>query len=251
MIPKVIHYCWFGRNPLPKLAIKCIESWKMYAPDFEIIEWNESNFDIHCNKYVEQAYECKKWAFVSDYARLKVLYENGGVYFDTDVKMIRPINDIVENGNFLAMELPSGTVAMGLGFGVTPKNALLKEFLDFFDKKTFLDEDGNRDMTTIVQTVSQRLSLDPSFKKMNLLQNCLGFTIYPTEYFCPYNYETGKMLVTKNTRCVHLYDGSWLDGQRTDVEIRKSYIQWGYKNLFTKVLHKLYAKIISMTMRYS
>lgn len=123
MIPKKIHYCWFGRNPLPESALKCIASWRKYLPDYEIIEWNEDNFDVNSIPYTRQAYESKKYAFVSDYARFKILYEHGGLYFDTDVEVIRPMDDIIAKGPFMGFEInpcterPQGAVNPGLGLG--------------------------------------------------------------------------------------------------------------------------------------
>ena len=115
MIPKIIHYCWFGGNPLPEDAKKYIESWRKYCPGYEIKEWNESNFDINCCDYVREAYEAKKWAFVSDYARFYILYQYGGLYFDTDVEMIRPLFSILQKGSFMGMEVNSpACVAPGL-----------------------------------------------------------------------------------------------------------------------------------------
>ena len=107
MIPKVIHYCWFGRNPLPKDAIICINSWKKNLPDFEIKEWNEDNFDVNMIPYTAEAYAAKKYAFVSDFARFWILYKHGGLYFDTDVEVIKPLDDIIARGNFMAYECPS------------------------------------------------------------------------------------------------------------------------------------------------
>ena len=126
MIPKVIHYCWFGGNPLPPLALKCIESWKTFLPGYEIKEWNESNFDVNSIAYTREAYEARKYAFVSDYARFHILYHHGGLYFDTDVELIRPIDDIVARGAFMGCECeakPGATapaVAPGLGLGCNP-----------------------------------------------------------------------------------------------------------------------------------
>ena len=158
MIPKVIHYCWFGGNPLPEDAKKCIASWKKYLPDYEIKEWNESNFDVNCCPYVKEAYEAKKYAFVSDYARFHVLYQEGGLYFDTDVEVIKNMDYIIAAGNFMGFEKSlatkqqeSGTtprnsvlgVAPGLGLGVNPGLALLGELLDFYEiKEHFAIEDG-------------------------------------------------------------------------------------------------------------
>ena len=125
MIPKVIHYCWFGRNPLPSLAIKCIESWRKYLPDYEIKEWNEDNFDVNIIPYTQEAYQVGKYAFVSDYARFWILYKYGGLYFDTDVEVIKPMDDIIARGPFMGCEkdvsdTSVASVAPGLGLGVNP-----------------------------------------------------------------------------------------------------------------------------------
>ena len=133
MISKKIHYCWFGGNPLPELALKCIESWRRFLPDYEIIEWNESNFDVYCCEYVQEAYEAKRWAFVSDYARFKILYENGGLYFDTDVEIIKPMDDLISKGGFMGCEEETAlSVAPGLGLGVSPGLGLYKELLESY-----------------------------------------------------------------------------------------------------------------------
>ena len=131
MIPKIIHYCWFGGNPLPELAQKCIESWRTYCPDYEIKRWDETNFDVNCCDYVRKAYEVKMWAFVSDYARFKILYENGGVYFDTDVELIKPIDDLLAKGSFMGLEESDKVfVAPGLGLAANPGLDLTEELLD-------------------------------------------------------------------------------------------------------------------------
>ena len=155
MIPKVIHYCWFGRNPLPPLAIKCIESWKKYLPDYEIREWNEDNFDVNIVPYTQEAYQVKKYAFVSDYARFWILYKYGGIYFDTDVEVIKPLDDIIARGPFMGCEregvattdsiFPIGInlgVNPGLGLGAIPNIELYKEILDMYATLHFLLSDG-------------------------------------------------------------------------------------------------------------
>lgn len=154
-IPAVIHYCWFGGNPLPKDAQMCIESWKKYLPSYEIKVWNESNFDVNCCPYVKEAYEAKKYAFVSDYARFFVLYQEGGLYFDTDVEIIKNMDHIVTSGNFMGFEKSLATqqqgglntnmlgVNPGLGLGITPGLALVREILDFYElKEHFSSDDG-------------------------------------------------------------------------------------------------------------
>ena len=125
-IPKVIHYCWFGDKELPKLAKKCIKSWNKYCPDYKIVCWTEDNFDVTCNRYVHEAYKAKKWAFVSDYVRLKVVYDNGGIYLDTDVELIKPIDDLIENSGFMGFD-EKGIIATGLGFGAEAGNKIIYE----------------------------------------------------------------------------------------------------------------------------
>lgn len=212
-IPKVIHYCWFGGNPLPELAIKCIESWKKYCPDYEIKEWNESNFDINSCDYIKEAYEAKKWAFVSDYARFWILYYEGGLYFDTDVELIRSIDDIIERGNFMAcekaMNVEVGTnIAPGLGIAANPGLEIYREILDFYEKKHFLREDGNIDVTTIVKYTTDILK-KYGFESKNEIQLVADIYIYPPEYFCPKDYQTEKINITENTRAIHHYSESW------------------------------------------
>lgn len=207
-IPKVIHYCWFGGNELPELALKCIESWKKYCPEYEIKEWNESNFDINCCDYVREAYEAKRWAFVSDYARFKILYEHGGIYFDTDVELIRSIEDIVVKNGFMGIENEDYEVNPGLGVGMPPKHALIFELLTGYHDRHFLDENGNCDLKTVVKYTTEILKKYGLSKKKEI-QQCEGVYIYPKEYFCPLDYETGKLNTTENTRTIHHYKASW------------------------------------------
>ena len=147
MIPKTIHYCWFGGNPLPKLAMKCINSWKKYFPDYTIIEWNEHNYDISKIPYIAEAYKAKKYAFVSDYARFDILYQCGGLYFDTDVEVIKPFDDILSHGPFMGCEIDGGekeiNVAPGLGIAASPGLGIYKHIIDFYATQHFLKDDGS------------------------------------------------------------------------------------------------------------
>ncbi len=199
MIPKKIHYCWFGGKPLPKLAKKCIASWKKFLPDYEIIQWNEKNFDINSCDYVKEAYQAKKWAFVSDYARFKILYENGGIYFDTDVELIKQIDDIIEKGPFMGFE-SDNNVAPGLG--------LYKEIIGFYETIHFIDDKGNLNLKTIVQYTTEILS-KYGLKNNNEIQFMEGIYIYPKDYFNPIEHETGKIILTENTRSIHHFAASW------------------------------------------
>lgn len=214
-IPKKIHYCWFGRNPLPESARKCIASWRKYLSDYEIIEWNEDNFDVDSIPYTRQAYEAKKYAFVSDYARFKILYEHGGLYFDTDVEVIRPIDDIVARGPFMGFEIsPDGESTMGavnpgLGLGVSPGLGLYRDILDYYQTIPFLCNDGTLNTTTIVvhtTNVLKRYGL----KMTEGIQFVKGIYIYPQEYFNPLDDATGRLRITTNTRTIHWYSKSWL-----------------------------------------
>ncbi len=208
-IPKKIHYCWFGGNPLPELAVKCIESWKKYCPDYEIIEWNESNFDVNCCDYVSEAYKAKKWAFVSDYARFKILYEHGGLYFDTDVEVINPFDDIVSKGAFMGREDDSLlAVAPGLALGVCAGHEMYKELLKAYHSRHFINEDGSHNLKTVVDYTTE-IFAKHGLKKDSEIQLVDGIYVYPKEYFCPMDYISGKLDITENTYSIHHYSASW------------------------------------------
>ena len=201
VIPKIIHYCWFGGNPLPEEAKKCIESWKKYMPGYEIKEWNESNFDINCCAYVKEAYEAKKWAFVSDYARFYIIYKCGGIYFDTDVEVIKSLEPILQEGPFMGLEKSNESyVAPGLG--------IYKEILDFYNDRHFISE-GSIDYTTVVIYVTQILKKH-GLKNKKILQKIANINIYPAEYFCPKDYTSGELLITDNTYTIHHFSASWI-----------------------------------------
>ncbi len=216
-IPKIIHYCWFGRNPLPKSAQKCMASWRKFLPDYEIKEWNEDNFDVNIIPYTQQAYEAKKFAFVSDYARFWILYKYGGVYFDTDVEVIKPLNDIIEKGPFLGIEAPAtlskkqvAEVAPGLGMAAPPGQDLFRTLLDLYDNIAFVLADGSYNQKTIVKYTTEILH-NNGFNRKNEIQEVSGFTIYPADYFCPMDSTTGIITITTNTRTIHHYDCSWIN----------------------------------------
>ena len=208
---KIIHYCWFGHNELSPLARKCIESWRKFFPDYEIMEWNEENFDINCCRYVREAYMAKKWAFVSDYARFKILYENGGIYFDTDVEVIKNFEKIVKKGPFMACE-KIGQVAPGLGIAAPSGLKIYKEILDGYNNRNFIMPDGSYDLSTIVDYTTKLLS-KYGLKEEETIQNIAGITIYPREYFCPMDYVTGKITLTANTCSIHHFNASWYTEQ--------------------------------------
>lgn len=206
-IPKVIHYCWFGKSEMPKLAKKCIKSWKKYCPDYKIICHNEDNFDLTQNRYLNEAYKAGKWAFVSDYARLKIIYDNGGIYLDTDVELIKPIDDLLLTNGFMGFD-EKGIVATGLGFGAEKGNEIVSEFLKDYDNIPFVLPDGSYDLTPCPDRNTEalkRLGMDIK----NTSQTFMDITFLPDEYLCPMNYYTGKKTITENTYSIHHYSASW------------------------------------------
>lgn len=213
MIPKIIHYCWFGRNPLPELAVKCIDSWRRLFPDYEIKEWNEDNFDVDIITYTSQAYKAKKYAFVSDYARFWILYHYGGLYFDTDVEVIKPMDDILSKGPFLGCEkkpVKEGIprVNPGLGIGAFAGCELFKEILDFYSGLFFFDPSGMYNQITVVEYTTKILCRY-GLRNVEGIQEVAGINIYPWEYFSPKDYVTKKIIVTENTYSIHHYTETW------------------------------------------
>lgn len=216
MIPKTIHYCWFGGKPKPKSVLRCIDSWKMYCSDFEIKEWNEQNFDVNRNPYTRDAYQAGKYAFVSDVARFWVLYHEGGVYFDTDVEVIRPIDTLIERGPFMGWERADSFgniyVAPGLGLAAPKGFLLYQEILDEFAKLSYYLENGKWNTYTMIPMVTDLLK-GKGLQIDGSLQTIDGLTIYPADYLCPMDSLTGKIIKTENTYTIHHYSMSWLPKQ--------------------------------------
>lgn len=214
MIPKIIHYCWFGKKPLPPLAIKCINSWKTFLPDFKIIEWNEDNFDINIIPYTAEAYESKKYAFVSDVARFWILNKFGGIYFDTDVELIKPIYDILEKGGYMGFEKNAdkksyGFVNPGLGMASEANNKFLSDILQHYKKIHFKNIDGSYNINKTVVHYTTDLLKEFGLKKAPGIQYISDFYIYPSDYFAPIHFVTKKIHITNNTRSIHQYMASW------------------------------------------
>ncbi len=235
MIPKVIHYCWFGRGEKSALIKNCIASWKKYLDDYEIIEWNEDNFNIYCNQYVKEAYDNKKYAFVADYARLKVLYDLGGVYLDSDVEVVRPLNEeFLKHQGFSGFEsdknVPTGIMGCEKGYG------LFGEFLNYYQNKHFINEDGSFNDITNVFIITEELERR-GLKRNNTFQIIDGFALYPKEYFCPLEDATGKMNKTNNTYTIHWFAKSWWE--KRDVKKYKR------AKLFYKLLGKNMVECLS------
>ena len=224
---KIIHYCWFGGSEKPPIVKKCIDSWKEYFPDFEIMEWNEQNFDIHNNRYVEEAYQSKKYAFVSDVARFYALEKFGGLYFDTDVEVIKDFAPLLDQEAFAGFETDE-YINPGLVLWVKEKNnRLMKEMLNYYEGLSFIREDGSFNTTTICIYFTEIL------KQYGLIgngkmQRCGNITIYPKEYFCPFNDQTGVLNKTENTYAIHWYSKTWMEPKQK------------IRNKITRALHRFF-----------
>lgn len=223
MIPNIIHYCWFGGKEKPEDVTKMIASWKKHCPDYEIKEWNETNFNIHLNRYTEEAYQQKKWAFVSDVARLWALVHEGGIYMDTDVEVIRPLDNLLVNKAFIGFE---GTQWIGTNLmGTEPHNAFLQAFLEDYNHRNFTNPDGTLNQTTNVEEITSRFLTQHNLVRNGKQQQAGDFTIYPTDYFSPYDYINGKVRTTANTYSIHWFSQSWI--KRSKWKTRLS--QWWHR----------------------
>lgn len=236
MIPKIVHYCWFGGKPLPELARKCIASWKKYLPDYEIKEWNEQNFDINRIAYVREAYEARKFAFVTDYVRLYVLYQEGGIYMDTDVEVLKPLDRFLTHVAFSGFEndtmIPTGIMASEKG------GKWVKENLEYYDGKHFVHADDSMDMTTNVAIITDYM-LKQGLMQNNTFQDFPGlFTLYPNDYFCPKDHGTGQIRLTENTYCIHHFAMSWMPQK-----------QVGLSNLKRKLMKVFGVKTVNNLIR--
>lgn len=209
IIPKTIHYCWFGKGKMPKSALACIASWKKYCPSYEIVEWNESNFDVSQFHYSKEAYELKKFAFVTDVVRLFALYFYGGIYMDTDVEVIKPLDDFLVNRAFSGFEstclIPTGIM------GAEKGNMWIWEQLCFYVDHHFLRDDGTMDLTTNVHYITDLSTEKHGFVPDGKMQELkFGMKLYPKDYFCPKDYKTGQISITENTHTIHHFNSSWL-----------------------------------------
>ena len=218
MIPKIVHYCWFGRNPLPASALKCIESWRKFFPDYEIKEWNEDNFDVNIIPYTQQAYEVKKYAFVSDYARFWILYHEGGLYFDTDVEVVRPFDRYLE-GRSMVLGFESDRSLMTAFIACTKKHPFIEEFEKTYHERRFIKEDGSMDLTAInvgFSNQAEAWGLDLSKNAYQEIGD--GIAVYPIEYFAAFDVKNWHERVGPNTCTIHHMDASWVE-KKTSLHI--------------------------------
>jgi len=230
-IPKIIHYCWFGKNPLPPLAVKCINSWKKYLPEYEIIEWNEDNFPFDDFIFAKEALESRKFAFVSDVCRLYALKEYGGVYMDTDVEIIKSLDPLLFHEAFSGFEnddfVPTGIMC-------SKKNSKwIEDLLAYYDNRPFINTDGTMEMTSNTFIITGMMK-EKGFIMNNSFQEIEGYVaFYPNDYFCPKSYKTGRITITENTYCIHHFNKSWISKKKKLRNIWKMRIMniFGYENV--------------------
>ncbi len=254
MIPKIIHYCWFGRKPLPDEVKKNIKSWEKFCPGYQIKEWNEDNFDVTSNIYVQEAYESCKWAFVTDYVRLFAMVTEGGIYMDTDVEVLRPLDEFLHHHAFSGFEtdtdIPTGIMASEKGF------PLFQKLLQDYNNRHFILPDGQFDLTSNVYTITQAC-LPYGLIQNNQFQILNGFAIYPKDFFCPKDHRTGIISCTSNTVTIHHFSGSWVTGKsRKWMELEKRIRRRGNKYInsfldtkFWDILKKLYIRDLSTNIK--
>ena len=211
-IPKIIHYCWFGQTPLPEKAQCCIASWKKFCPGYEIMEWNEHQLDLlSAPSYVQQAYAAQKWAFVADYVRLCALIKYGGVYMDTDVELLHPLAPFMSQEAFAGFEDTSHVATCVMA--CEPEVPLFKEFLSHYSNMQFLKPDGTLNTTTNVALLTE-ICLEKGLIPNGQCQTVSGLALYPSDYFCPLELDTGLLKRTENTVAIHWFAGSWWNDEK-------------------------------------
>lgn len=230
MIPKTIHYCWFGLKGMPDFLKECIESWYRFCPDYEIIRWDETNFEVSKYDYTKQAFENKKFAFVADLARLDILYQHGGIYMDTDVKLLKPLDELLNQKGFVGVE-KWGNINSGGGIGAVPHHPMIREMLDYRLKFPFLLDDGSFNIETngfyeTTPFIRHGMRIDNSLQVIN------GFTIYPSSVFHPYDYISHEERIKNNTVSIHHFYGGWMEEEERKDRIDT---QGKYKEIINRI----------------
>ncbi|MBR1712869.1 MAG: hypothetical protein IJ722_05660 [Alloprevotella sp.] len=237
MIPKVIHYCWFGNGKKPKLVRDCIKSWKKYHPEWSLREWNEQNSPLEKYPFAKEAYLRKKWAFVSDVIRLHALYYEGGIYLDTDVEVLKPLHPLQDDELFMGYERDSNLLQTAV-FGASPKNGILKGFLDCYQNLRFSDNANmmaslvnNRILSSYLSTIDIVLDGNPVSRP--------SIRIYPSDFFCPMSYEDHSILITPNTYCIHYYSFSWSKPETLKGRVKYLIVSLIGEKAFRKIVNTL------------
>lgn len=230
IIPKKMHYCWFGKNKLPNEYLRYMETWKKYCPGYEIIRWDEQNYDVMKSNYLKQAYNNKKWAFVSDYARVDVVYQYGGIYLDTDVELVKSFDEFLKWDMFCGFQ-NSKHINWGLGFGAVKGHEILREVLKVYEQMDFINSDGSLNLVTCPVIQSSVMS-KYGFVLDGTPQEKDNVVVYPKEFFSPYSLKKGFGRITANTHSIHHYSASWLEKNRKPQKDGISLIQLVHKHQF-------------------
>lgn len=212
LIPKILHYCWFGDKAIPKKNLQWMKSWEKFCPDYKIIEWNERNYDVSKNRYMFEAYKAKKWAFVPDYARLDIIYQHGGIYLDTDIELVKNLDEFLYQEAFCGFENEKA-IAFGLGFGAKKHFNILKEIMNDYRDLSFKNLDGSLNLTAspfYLTNVMRRFGLKLNGK----YQIVKEMAVYPEKVLCGKNFHTGNYRITKDTYAIHHYDASWFSKEK-------------------------------------
>lgn len=223
IIPKVIHYCWFGKNDLSDLNKECLESWKRYCPDYEIIQWDESNYNFKDNKYAYEAYKNEKWAYVADVARFDIMYKYGGIYLDTDVEVLRCLDTLRMQKGFFGTFF-SGEINSGLGFGAIPKQKIILQLKNMYDEYQFTYSENATELQPCTQKETYFFE-KKGYKKRKGYQNIEGFSIYTNEVLQNICWDTGRTFVSEKTYTIHHSNSSWRSNKDKE-KMHQNYLFW-------------------------
>ena len=207
MIPKIIHYCWFGGKPMPKLERRCMESWQQKLPNYKIMRWDETTFDVYSHPFTAAAYKAKKYAFVADYVRLYALQQYGGIYLDTDIEIVKPFDNLLHYSAFGGFETP--TIMQTGVLAMTPGNIVFKEFFDVYQHIPYEVDEKGENKTLPNSAILAHILSNHGLRLDDSRQSIEGMEIFPQEYFCPINQATRQIVVTPNTYTIHYLSGSW------------------------------------------
>lgn len=244
VIPKKIHYIWFGKNQKSELILNCIESWKKYLPDWEFIEWNEDNYNVNKGAYISEAYQNKKYAFAADYARFDILYEYGGIYLDTDVELLKPIpEDFLELNGFVGVE-GNNKIAPGLIIAVAPKNKMIKRVKEHYESIHFIENEKMNTETVVNYTTD--IFKTHGFIRNGKMQDIEGIRVFPAEYFCAYDFDIREFHITDKTISIHHYTNTWSSKRSKKIISIKMFIKKtiGVKNY--KILLNIKRKLFGI-----
>ncbi|MDE6946188.1 MAG: hypothetical protein K2P14_03275 [Anaeroplasmataceae bacterium] len=228
MIPKIIHYCWFGRKQKSELVKMCINSWRTFCPEYKILEWNEDNFDLTFNCFIQEAYAAEKWAFVTDFVRLHVLYEYGGIYMDTDTELIKNLDLFLQDNAFIGYETAK-TISTSL-IGAMKGNVWIRHCMSYYEERHFFLSDGHINDITNVEIITAEITVFYNINLDGKLRHLEDITLYPKRFFCPKNALSGRIDIMPDTYAIHHFDGSWLSSEEKEKKKRlekyRKYFGW-------------------------